>query len=84
VSPRQEDVVTREIHIQGTGTDPAQRVQRILEERGDELLAELAAKVALAADLHLRLGDREEARETLIAFCTRQVVRHLLVGEQRK
>jgi uncharacterized protein (DUF2249 family) len=82
VAPRQEDVVTREIHIQGTGTDPAQRAQRMLEERGDELLAELAAKMALAADPHLRLGDREEARETLIAFCTRQVVRHLLATDR--
>ena len=27
---RQEDVVTREIHIQGTATDPAQRAQRML------------------------------------------------------
>ena len=74
--------MTREIHIQGTGTDPARRAQRMLEERGDELLAELAVKVALVADLHLRLGDREEARETLIAFCTRQLVRHLLATDR--
>ncbi len=70
--------MTREIHIQGTATDPAPRAQHRLRERGDELLAELAAKVALATDLQLGLGDREEARETLTAFCTRQVVRYLL------
>ena len=74
--------MTREIHIQGTGTDPARQAQRMLEERGDELLAELAVKVAPVADLHLRLGDREEARETLIAFCTRQLVRHLLATDR--
>jgi uncharacterized protein (DUF2249 family) len=74
--------VTRQIHIQGAATDPAQRAQHMLRERGDELLAELAAKVALATDLQLGLGDREEARETLIGFCTRQVVRHLLATDR--
>lgn len=79
---RQEDVVTREIHIQGTATDPAQRAQHMLRDRGDELLAELAAKVALATELQLRIGDREDARETLIGFCTQRVVRHLLATDR--
>ena len=57
---RQEDVVTPEIRIEGTATDPAQRAQHRLQERGDELLAELAAKVTLVADLQFGLGDREE------------------------
>ena len=74
--------MTREIRIEGTATDIAQRAQQRLQERGDELLAELGAKVTLVADLQLGLGDREEARETLTAFCTRQVVRHLLATDR--
>ncbi|WP_308258918.1 DUF2249 domain-containing protein [Pseudonocardia sp. H11422] len=74
--------MTSQIYIQGTATDPTQQAQHMLRDRGDELLAELAAKVALATELQLRLVDREEARETLIDFCTHRVVRHLLATDR--
>jgi len=82
VPRRQEDVVTPEIRIEGTAADPAQRAQHRLREGGDELLAELTAKVTLVTDLQLGLGDREAARETLTGFCTRQVVRYLLATDR--
>ena len=74
--------MTPEIRIEGTAADPAQRAQHRLRERGDELLAELTAKVTLVTDLQLGLGDREAARETLTEFCTRQVVRYLLATDR--
>ena len=74
--------MTPEIRIEGTAADPAQRAQHRLRERGDELLAELTAKVTLVTDLQLGLGDREAARETLTGFCTRQVVRYLLATDR--
>ena len=74
--------MTPEIHIQGTATDPAQRAQHTLRERGDELLAELTAKVTLVTDLQLRLGDREAGAGDADRFLHPQVVRHLLATDQ--
>lgn len=74
--------MTPEIRIEGTAADPAQRAQHRLREGGDELLAELTAKVTLVTDLQLGLGDREAAWETLTGFCTRQVVRYLLATDR--
>ena len=54
--------MTSLIHIQDTAIDPAVRAQHTLQaqhtlrHRGDELLAELTAKVELASDLQLPLG----------------------------
>jgi uncharacterized protein (DUF2249 family) len=73
--------VTSQIHIQGTA-DPALQAQHTLRDRGDELLAELAAKVAVATDLQLPLGRREELRDRLIVFCTSSLVRHRLAIDQ--
>jgi uncharacterized protein (DUF2249 family) len=70
--------VTLQIHIQDAATDPAQQAQHLLRDRGDELLAELTAKVELATELQLRLADRENAREALTDFCVQRVVRHLM------
>ncbi|MDN5747729.1 MAG: DUF2249 domain-containing protein [Pseudonocardia sp.] len=67
--------MTSQIHIQGTATDPARRAQHVLRDRGDELLAELTAKVALATEL--QLDDREQAQAALLDLCTQRAVRHL-------
>lgn len=67
---------------QDPATDQTMRTQRTLRDRGDELLAELAGKVALATELQLRLADREEAREALSDFCTHRLVRHLLATDR--
>lgn len=74
--------MTSQIHIQGTATDPALRAQQVLRDRGDELLAELAAKVALATELQVPLVEREQGRDALIGFCTQRVVRHLLAADR--
>jgi uncharacterized protein (DUF2249 family) len=80
--------VTSLIHIQDTATDPALgaqhtlRAQQSLRQRGEELLAELTAKVELASDLQLPLGLREEVRDRLIVFCTSRLVRHCLATDQ--
>ena len=80
--------MTSLIHIQDTATDPALRAQhtlraqQTLRQRGDELLAELTAKVELASDLQLPLGLREEVRDRLIVFCTSRLVRHRLATDQ--
>jgi hypothetical protein len=70
--------VTSQIFIQGTTTDPAVRARQALRDRGEELRVELAAKVALATELQVPLIEREQARDRLIEFCTRRVVRYLL------
>lgn len=74
--------MTSQIHIQDTATDPARQAQRTLRDRGDELLADLAAKVALATELQLRPADREDARAALIDFCVRRVVPHLMATDR--
>ena len=80
--------MTSLIHIQDTATDPALRAQhtlraqQTLRQRGEELLAELTAKVELASDLQLPLGLREEVRDRLIVFCTSRLVRHRLATDQ--
>jgi uncharacterized protein (DUF2249 family) len=74
--------VTSLIHIQNTATDPALRAQHTLRHRGNELLAELTAKVELATDLQLPLALREEVRDRLIAFCASKLVRHRLATDQ--
>jgi uncharacterized protein (DUF2249 family) len=70
--------VTSQIHIQSITIDPALRAQHVLRDRGDKLLAELAAKVALATELQVALVDRGEARDGLLRLCAQRVVRHLL------
>jgi uncharacterized protein (DUF2249 family) len=74
-------VVTSLIHIQATA-DRGPLGQHTLRDRGDELLAELRAKVALAADLQLPLARRDEVRDRLIDFCSVRLVRHLLATDQ--
>jgi uncharacterized protein (DUF2249 family) len=74
--------VTSQIHIQGTAADPTLQAQHTLRDRGDELLAELAAKVAVTTDLQLPLGRREELRDRLLVFCTSRLVRHRLAIDQ--
>ena len=51
-------------------------------ERGDELLAELVAKVALTAELQMPIVEREKARDRLVDFCTRRVVRRLAASDR--
>lgn len=68
--------------IQNTSADPALRAQQTLRHRGDELLAELTAKVELASDLQLPLAVQEEVRDRLIAFCASRLVRHRLATDQ--
>jgi uncharacterized protein (DUF2249 family) len=74
--------VTSLIQIDGTAADAALRAQQALRDRGDELLADLAAKVALATDLQIPLARREEIRDRLVDFCTSRLVRHLLATDQ--
>lgn len=74
--------MTLQIHIRETATDPARQAQHTLRDRGGELLAELTAKVALATELQLRPADREDAREALIDFCVRRVVRYLMATDR--
>ena len=80
--------MTSLIHIQDTATDPALRAQhtlraqQTLRQRGEELLAELTAKVELASDLQLPLGLREEVRDRLIVFCASRLVRHRLATDR--
>ncbi|MGH9061587.1 MAG: DUF2249 domain-containing protein, partial [Acidimicrobiales bacterium] len=73
--------MTSQIHIQGITTDPALRAQHVLRDRGDELLAELAAKVALATELQVALVDWGEARDGLLRLCAQRVVRYLLATD---
>ena len=73
--------MTSLIHSQGAA-DCGPRVQHTLRDRGDELLAELAAKVVLATDLQLPLARRDEVRDRLIDFCTSRLVRYLLATDQ--
>ena len=71
--------MTSQIDIQGIiTTDPTGRAQRMLRDRGEELLRELAAKVATVTELELPLADREQSRDALLDFCTQRLVRHLL------
>jgi len=74
--------VTSLVHIQSTAADPALRAQHALRQRGDELLAELTAKVELASDLQLPLALRAQVRDRLVAFCTSRLVRHRLATDQ--
>ncbi|MDN5929518.1 MAG: DUF2249 domain-containing protein [Pseudonocardia sp.] len=74
--------MTSQIHIQGTTTDPALRAQHALRDRGDELAAELDARVALATELEVPAVARDQAREELTGFCTRRVTRHLLATDR--
>ena len=69
-------------HRETVAEDPARRAQQALRDRSDELLVDLAAKVALAADLQLPLVQREEVQDGLIAFCTSGLVRHRLATDQ--
>lgn len=63
-------------------TDHAQWAQQVLRERGEELLAELAARVAMVTELQLPLFEREQTREELLEFCAHRLVRHLLATDQ--
>jgi uncharacterized protein (DUF2249 family) len=71
-----------EIHIQGTDTDPVLRAQVTLQVRNAEMLADLAAKVALATELALSPVHREQAREALAEFCSGPLLRHLQTADQ--
>lgn len=73
--------VLGEFPAPGTGADPAARALHALDDRGDELLADLAAKVTLATELTLPAVVREQARDALLDFCTRHVTHHLRVVE---
>ena len=68
--------MTAQNHIQPPGSHPGLRAQQVLRERGDELLAELAAKVALTAELQMPVVEREKARDGR-SICTWRVVRRL-------
>ncbi|ODU04384.1 MAG: hypothetical protein ABS81_10820 [Pseudonocardia sp. SCN 72-86] len=68
---------TSEIHVQGTSNDPAVQARAVLQDRDDELLAELAAKTALVVDLHLEPVAREAAQDSLVRFCLQRVLPHL-------
>jgi uncharacterized protein (DUF2249 family) len=71
--------VTCQIDIQDIIiTEPTGRAQHVLRDRGEELLRELAAKVALVTELLLPLADREPSRDALLDFCTQRLARHLL------
>jgi uncharacterized protein (DUF2249 family) len=75
-------IVTMQIHIQDTATDPARQARHMLQDRGDEVLAELTARVALATELQLSPADREDARAALIDFCVQRVVRYLMATDR--
>ncbi|MDN5861235.1 MAG: DUF2249 domain-containing protein, partial [Pseudonocardia sp.] len=74
--------MTSRIHIQGAATDPTLRAQHALRDRSDELAAELSARVALATELRVPPAEREQARDALLAFCARRMVRHLLATDR--
>ncbi len=69
--------MTSEIHIQGTDTDPATQARIVLRRRNAEMLADLAAKIALVTELDLSLTHRELARDALAEFCAQQLLPHL-------
>jgi uncharacterized protein YcaQ len=60
---------TSEIHIEGTDTDPQAQAQIVLRRRNAEVLSDLAAKITLATELDLPMVNREQAQDTLLAFC---------------
>ncbi|MDN5919807.1 MAG: DUF2249 domain-containing protein [Pseudonocardia sp.] len=66
----------REIHIEGTGTDPAQRAQAALWHYNAEVRADLAAKVVLTTELDLSVTDRERAQEALVEYCSDHLLGH--------
>lgn len=75
---RQEDTVASatEIHIEGTGTDPAQRAQAVLRHRNAEARADLAAKIVLTTELDLSVTDRERAQDALVEYCSDHLLEH--------
>lgn len=73
---------TTEIHIEGTGTDPAQRARMELQNRNAELRADLAAKVVLATELGLSLTDRERAQDALVKYCSENVLRYAVATDR--
>jgi uncharacterized protein (DUF2249 family) len=73
---------TSEIHIDGTDTDPQAQAQIVLRRRNAEVLSDLAAKITLATELDLRLVNREQAQDTLLAFCAQRLRHHLLTTDQ--
>ncbi|MGH3435013.1 MAG: DUF2249 domain-containing protein [Sciscionella sp.] len=73
--------MTSEIHIRGTSDDPAVAAQAALVDVGDELLAELSAKVALTTELRLSLAAKDEAQDGLKACCER-VLHHLVATDR--
>ncbi|GEL17577.1 hypothetical protein, partial [Pseudonocardia asaccharolytica] len=62
------------IDVDTASGDRAWRAREKLRDRGDELLAELAAKVALVTELQLSVTLHEEAHDELARFCRRQVL----------
>jgi uncharacterized protein (DUF2249 family) len=73
---------TSEIHIDGTDTDPQAQAQIVLRRRNAEVLSDLAAKITLATELDLRLVNREQAQDTLLAFGAQRLRHHLLTTDQ--
>lgn len=70
------------IYLRSTHGDPIVRAQAALAERGDEMLAELSAKVALAVEYDLSPASREELQDRLVAFCGDRVLRYLLAVDR--
>ncbi len=74
--------MTAQNHIQPPRSHPGLWAQQVLRERGDELLAELVAKVALTAELQMPVVERENARHRLVDFCAQRLVRHLAASDR--
>ncbi|MEO9220525.1 MAG: hypothetical protein ABI251_01880, partial [Mycobacteriaceae bacterium] len=63
--------------VRGSAADPGVAARRRVLERGDDLLAEVSAKVAVVTELHVTLIDREAVQEGLVQFCTDQLLPRL-------
>ena len=63
--------------IRGSAADPGVAARRRVLERGDDLLAEVSAKVAVVTELHVTLIDREAVQGRVVQFCTEQLLPRL-------
>lgn len=71
-----------EVYVRGSSADPAVTAQHSLRTRSEDLLAEVAAKVAVATELRVSLVDREAAQQRLVQFCTDHLLPHLEVTDR--
>jgi uncharacterized protein (DUF2249 family) len=71
-----------DIHISGTPDDPSVRAQAVLRDLGDELCAELAAKVILVTEATLPGHKQQQARIRIVEFCVHRLRRYLEVTDQ--